>query len=111
MISQPRMVGRALDGEIKRKLDTVSGRRFAQEPKVIKCAERGMDCIVTAFGAANRVWAAHVIGLDYQAVVFALAIGATDGMDRWQVEDIESHTLYARQMPDDVPERPVAVRF
>src|SRR6266702_1983311 len=109
MILQPRLVGRALDRKIKRNLHTVSGTGVAQQPEIINCAKCGMDCIVTAFGAANRQWAADVIRPDGQAVVFALAICRADGMDRRQVKDIEPHRSYSRQMPDDILKGTVSV--
>ena len=68
------MVGRALDGKIKRKLHAMGGTRSAQETKIVDGAERGMDGIVTTIGVTNRVGAANVVGRDGQAVVFALAI-------------------------------------
>src|SRR5262249_51494101 len=110
VLLQPRMVGRALDGKIKSKLDAMGGTRFAQETKIVDGAERGMDGIVTTFSATNRVGTADVVGRDGQAVVFALAIGRADRMDRRQVEDIKSHPFNARQMSDDVTERAMAVR-
>src|SRR5262249_42851692 len=108
LIQRGRVRG-AVDGKIKRKRAAMGGTRLAQETKIVDSAERGMDNIVTTFGAANRVGTADVVGRDSQAVIFAFAIGRADRMDRRQVKDIKSQLFDARQVPDDITERAVTV--
>ena len=74
-----------------------SARRVAQPPKVVERAERGMDRVVPAFAAADRVRAADVVGLGAQAVVLAFAIGVSDRMDRWQIKNVKAHVANRRQ--------------
>ena len=54
------MVGRALDGEIERELETVLPRGVAQAAEIVERAERRMDRVVAALVAADRVGAAGI---------------------------------------------------
>ena len=107
MLFEPRMVGRALHGEIERQLHAVFGDRGAQLPKVVEGTESGVDRGMPAFAAADRIWAADVVRLGAH-VVLALAVGAADGMDRRQIEHVEAHVAERRQPADNVGERAVA---
>ncbi len=105
------MIRRALDGEVERKLDALCGGRIAQPAEVVDGAERGMDRIVAAFAAADRVRTADVAGRGAQGVVLALAVGLADGMDRRQIKNVKSHVADRRQPADDIGEGAVALRI
>ncbi len=71
----PGMVGRALNGEIKRKFEAVlrARRRAARRKSSIVPSSR-VDGVVAAFVAADRVRAADIVRLAAQAVVLAFAV-------------------------------------
>ncbi len=62
MLFEPRMVGRALDGEIERHLHAVLLAGFDEAVEIVEGAELGMDGVVAAFGAADGVGAAGIVG-------------------------------------------------
>ena len=68
------MIGRALDGEIERQLHAVLGRGVAQPAKIVERAERGVDRVVAALRAADRIGAARIARLGVRGVVAALAV-------------------------------------
>ena len=47
---------------------------------------------MSAFGRADCPRAAVISGLRFRRVVAALAEGAADGMNRRQIDDVESHS-------------------
>lgn len=69
-----------------------------------------MDRLVAALLAADRIRAAGVAGLGTQGIVAALAMGAADGVDRREIENVEAHRGDLRQAPDHVVEGTVACR-
>src|SRR6185437_1935253 len=84
------VVGRAVDGEVEGDLhlEGVAGGHEAVE--VGEGAEAGLDGVVTALLRADGVRAAGIAGRSHEAVVAALALGAADGMDGREVDDIEA---------------------
>ena len=99
MLLQPGMVGRALDGEIERDLQAVFARRGDQAAKILERAERRMNRVVPAFGAADGIGAAGIVRAGASGVVAALAVGRADRMDRREIEHVEAHVADARQAP------------
>src|SRR6202012_5408293 len=82
---EPRMVGRALDREVERELETVRMRRLEQGLEIVEAAELGMQRGVAAFLGADCIRAADVAGQGLERVVLALAVVAPDRMDRRKV--------------------------
>ena len=112
MLRQPGMVGRALDGEIQRELQPVRLRRGDQQRrKSSSVPSCGMDRVVAAFRAADRIGAAEIARLGAQRVVAALAVGAADRVDRREIQHVEAHRADRRQPADHVVERAVARRI
>src|SRR5207237_2103811 len=81
MLAQPWMVGRALDREIERDLETVGGGRRLQTREILERAKLGVDRVVAALLGADRIGTARIVGPGHEAVVAALAIGPADRMD------------------------------
>src|ERR1051326_2310285 len=90
------MIGRAIDCEIQRNLHSAFAHLFLQPIKVLKCAERRLDCLVSAGLAADRPWHARVARLAGDRVVSAFAIGVTDRMNRRKINEIKPHRLCIR---------------
>ena len=74
MLLDPGMVGRALDREVERDLEPVGVRRLDQAVEVVERAELGMERVVAALGAADRIGAAGIVRPRRQRVVAALAV-------------------------------------
>ena len=81
-----------------------------QAAKVVERAELGVDRVVAAFVAADRVRAADIVGSPLQAVVLALAIFSPDRVDGREIKNIEAHVANGRQAADHVVEGAVTVR-
>ena len=110
MLLDPRMVGRALDGEVERDLQPVRMSGLQQPLEILERAELRMDGGVAAFLGADGIGAARIVRTGGQAVVAALAVGAADRVDRQQVEHVEAHLAHIGQAGDHVVEGAVAVR-
>ncbi len=108
MLLDPRMIGRAVDREVERELEAVGVRRLDQAVEVIERAELGMERVVAAVRAADRVRAAGIVGGRRQRVVAALAVLPADRVDRGEVEHVEPHALDVGQAADHVVEGAVA---
>ena len=65
--------------------------------KLIDRTEFGMNGIVTTLCRANAVGNTRLIRQAGNGVVFAFAVGRSDGVNRWQIQHIEAHTGNARQ--------------
>ena len=111
MLHEPRMVARALNGEIEGELEAVAVGGLDQGGEVVPGAELRVERIVSALGRADGIGAARVAGRSRQAVVAALARGSADRMDRREVEHVEAHVAHVGQAFDHVAERAVAVRI
>ncbi len=70
-----------------------------------------MDRLVSALGTADGPRATHVVGRRRQRVVLSLARGPADGVDGWQVDDVEAQLAGVRQPPLRVAKRPMALRI
>ena len=97
MLGQPRVIGRALDGEVERDLELVLPRVLHQPLELLDRAEARIDRVVTAQLAADRPRAAGIVRPCLQRVVAALAAGAADRVDRRQVEHVEAELRELRQ--------------
>ena len=83
------MVWRALESDVESHLQSKILRGGDEAAEVLERAELRMDRLVSAFGTADGPWAADVVGRRSQRVVLSLARGPADGVDRWQVDDVE----------------------
>src|SRR5581483_10549664 len=102
VLPQPRVVGRALDREVERDLESELLRTRDEPVEVVDRPELRRDGVVTALLCADRPRAPRIALLRGQRVVAALAAGAPDGVDRRQVDDVEAelrepgkHALHA----------------
>jgi hypothetical protein len=109
VLLDPRMVGRALDGEVDGDLEAMVGRGGDQAAEAVEVAELGVERVVAALLRADRVGATGVVGRRCQRVVAALAIGPADRMDRREVEHVEAEVAHVRKAGDHVIEGAVAV--
>src|SRR3954469_1354960 len=91
MLRDPGMVGGALQGEVERDLETVLTGRGDERVEVLDRAEAGVDRVVPAVRRPDRPRAAGVAGLRREGVVAPLPVRRTDGVDRWQIDDVEAH--------------------
>src|SRR5436309_3356199 len=73
MLAHPRMVGRALEGDVQRDLDTVFVRRGEEVVEVGDGAELRVDGGVSALGGADAPRTAGVVRAGGQRVVRPLA--------------------------------------
>ena len=106
------MVGRALHGEIERDFHLVLLAGGDEIAKILQRAKFGVHRIVTALARTDRIGTPGIAFRRSHGVVAALAVGAADGMDRRQIDDVKAHARNVRQARDTVPERAVlAGRF
>src|SRR5262249_28900715 len=110
VLREPRMVGRALHGEIKRHLQTVMAAGSDEAAEGVDRAEPRVDGIVSAFGGADGVRGGGVALGGAGGGVTALAVDAADRMDRRQVYDVEAEAGDVGQSGDRVIERAVLAR-
>src|SRR5579862_8460217 len=97
MLLQPRVVGRALDGEVERDLDPMPFRLGDEPAELLLRAERWVDRVVAAPLGADRPGAADVAELCTLGVVSSLPVRLPDGVDRREVEDVEPELGEARE--------------
>src|SRR5438045_2961377 len=97
MFSNPRVIGRHLDGEVERKLEPVFAGRVLEMPEVVKRPKLWRDGIVPARRAADGVRATGIVGSGNQAVIGALAVGDSDWVDRRHVHGVETHLGNGRE--------------
>src|SRR5260370_18200409 len=108
MLTQPRVIGSALDGEIERQFEAVFGSGIAQSTQIAQRTEARVDRVMATFRAADGIGASRVARLGVRRIVPTLAIDPPDRMDRRQVEHIEAHCADRREPRDHVIERTVA---
>ncbi len=84
------MIGRALIGDIQRHLDPVLLGLGHKAAKILERAKLRVYRVVSALLGADPPRAADVVGRAQHGIVFALAVGAADRVDRREVDDIET---------------------
>ena len=87
----PRMIRRALEGEVERELEAVLLPGGHQGPEVLLRPQLRVDRGVPALGGPDGPRAAEVAGLRGAGVVPTLAEGPADGVDGGQVQHVEAH--------------------
>ena len=112
MLRQPGMIGRALDREIERDLQSVVLRRRHQRAEVgAACRARGWIASWPPSRTADRIRAARIVRFGAQRIVAALAVGRADRMDRRKVQHVETHGADRRQTRDHIVERAMLRRI
>ena len=104
VLAQPGVVRRTLHGEIERNFEAVRRGRLTQATEVVERAESGIDRVVAALGAADRIGAAGIARRRAGRIVAALAVGPADRVDRREIEHVEAHIADRRQPCDHVIE-------
>ena len=110
VLVDPRMVGRAIDGEVHRQLQAEFARLLLKVQKIVERAELGGDRLVAAAHAADGVRAAGVVRAGDEAVVRPLALGRPDRVDGRHVQRVEAHRGNRRQARFRFAERRAAGR-
>src|SRR5215471_99086 len=110
MFSYIGMIGRTLVRDIQSNVDFVPLRRAEEVAKIVECAKLWMDRLVSTFLSADRPRTPGLAGLGCSRIVFALAKGLSDRMNRREVEDVEAHCRDFRQDFFAVLERAVGSR-
>ena len=90
VLLEPRVVGRGVEREVERDVHAVLARGGAEGADVVDRAELGVDGVVAALLAADRVRRAGVVGAGGERVVAALARLDADRVDGREVEDVEA---------------------
>src|SRR5436190_22224908 len=99
------MIGRSLEGDIERDLDSVSRRERDDLLEVIDRAEVGMNRFVSAERTANRPRRSDVPLLSANLIVLSFTKRRADRMNRRKVENLESHLRNARQLLLEIAQR------
>ncbi len=97
MFANVGMVGRALEGEIQGHFQPSLLRRFPVMGEVLHRPQGRVDGLVSSFARADGPGTSQVVGVCAPHVVWAFASGATDGVDGWQIDDVEAKRLDVRQ--------------
>src|SRR5439155_11203517 len=97
MLLQPWVVGRALDREVDADLDPQLLRLGDELLELFERAELRVDRVVAAELGADRPGAARVERTRFERVVLALAVRASDRVDRREVDDVEAELRKLRQ--------------
>ncbi len=97
VLLDPRVVGRALERQVERDLQSEAVRVLHEGVEVLHPAELRVDRVVAALGRADRPGGARVVRLGVQGVVRALAERRADRVDRREVEDVEAHLGHGGQ--------------
>src|SRR5262245_8095406 len=90
MLLDPRVIGRGLEGDVERNLDPAPARVVDEARERGQVAELRMNGRVAACRAADCPRHARIARALRRLVVRPLAELAADGMDRWQVQDVEA---------------------
>src|SRR5690606_27515986 len=105
MLSDPGMIGRALQGKIECDLELELAGSLDQAPEVFERAQLRVHGGVPAVLRADRPRAAMIAGLCGPRIVVPLAMGLADGMDRRQVHHVETERSDVGQTLLGVPKR------
>src|SRR5262245_53139038 len=65
--------------------------------EVFQCAEIRMNAFVSAFGTTDSPWTSRLVRLSCRRIVFPLAMGLTNRMNRGEIDHVETHFCDLRQ--------------
>src|SRR5690606_29208956 len=105
VLFDPRMVGRALNGEIERDFQAVLVGSCNKASEVFEASKLRMNGIVSAFTRADGVGASGVARHRLQRVVARLSVRAPYGMNGRQIENVEAKVFHVWEAANDVVER------
>ena len=111
MLAHPRVIRRALPGEIERDLEPQTLGLVTKRVELVERAQSGLDRGVSALRRSNRPGTARIGRRGGQRVVAALAETAADRMNRRQIDDVESQVGDAGQRSARLAERRAAGRI
>jgi hypothetical protein len=100
MLFHPRVIRRALDGEIECYFEAELFGLLHEPVEVVDRAEIRVNRIVPTFFRPDRPRRADVFRLPFERVVLALPVGMPDRVDRRQVHDIEAHAGESCELRD-----------
>ena len=80
-----------MESYVESDLEAQLGGPVAELPEVLDSSQLGMDGGVAPLRPADCPRHSRVVGAGFEGVVGALAVGAPDGVDGREVEDVESH--------------------
>src|SRR5450631_1616169 len=111
MLFEPGMIGRTLNREVERDLhlQTLACRNEITE--IRQRAQFRMHRIVAALGGADGIGTSGIVVGGRDRIVAALSVGVTDGVDRGEIDHVESHRRDIRQARDAILEGAVLVRY
>src|SRR5262249_40654913 len=96
----------ALDGIVEGHLHAMTPRRGDHGIEVGKRAEIRLDGFVPSQLVADRPRTTRLVRPSFEAVILPLAIRASDGMNRWQIQYVEPHPGDVGQTLDAIAKRP-----
>ncbi|MNN48248.1 hypothetical protein D3C81_1627190 [compost metagenome] len=97
VLLEPWMVLGALDGKIQGDFQAMGRSGRHQSAEVFAAAQLRVNRLVPALLAANRIGAARIIGAGGEGIVRAFAVAAPNGVNRREVQHVETHVLDHRQ--------------
>src|SRR5262249_46327863 len=111
MFFNPRMIRRALHGEIERDLDPMGTCRGDETAKVVERSKFGVDACMSAGLGADRIGAARVLWLRNERVVTSFAVRCANGMDGRKVKNIKTKIAHIGQAIHNIFESSVAAEI
>ena len=111
MFLHPGMIRRALHRQIERQLHSQFFCAAPQRMEIIPAAELGMDRRMASLFRPDRPRAPHIIGGGRGGVVATLAKRPTDGVDRREIEHVESHRVHVVEPIGQIGKRAMAARL
>jgi len=100
-----------LEGKVERDFDAVVAGAGHEPSEILECAKLGMNGIVPTFLTADCPRTARIIRPGDKTIVLPLPVGATDRMDRREVQNVEAEFGDVWEPRLAVPERSVPTRF
>ena len=97
MLGDPGVIRRGLQGKVQGCLHALLAAGALEAREVLQGAQLGLHSLVSSQLVAHRVGAAGAARGADQAVVGALAVGASDGVDGRQVDHCKTHLADLRQ--------------
>src|SRR5579863_4667968 len=98
------VIGRALESQVKRDLDSVRLRVRDQPMEIFERSQLGVDTGMPAVFRADRPWTADVVRPRDDFIVPALARRASDGMNRRKIQNVETHRGDVREPSLAIPQ-------
>ena len=105
------MVVGTLESDIQGDGQTSPVCLFNQTIKVVDCPQLGVNRLMAALGRTDGPRTANVGRRRTQRIVLPLAVPNADGMDWWQVKNVEAHLTEAIKLCYDVAECAMSAFF